>query len=48
MFIITSQLLIAYIIELFGIFGSEKVDFQWRKLIGIIIIIGGIITFKWE
>ena len=48
MFIITSQLLIAYIIELFGIFGSEKVDFQWRKLIGIIIIIAGIITFKWE
>lgn len=48
MFIISSQLLIAYLIELLGIFGSEKVDFEWRKLIGIIIIIIGIITFKWK
>ena len=48
MFIITAQLLVAYIIELFGIFGSEKVDFEWRKLIGIAIIIIGIITFKWK
>ncbi|NLO08297.1 MAG: DMT family transporter [Clostridiales bacterium] len=48
MCIITAQLLIAYIIELMGIFGSEKVDFEWRKLIGIIIIIIGIITFKWK
>jgi len=42
MFIITSQMLVAYLIELFGIFGAEKVDFEWRKLIGIIIIIIGI------
>ena len=48
MFIITAQFFIAYIIELMGIFGSEKVDFEWRKLIGIIIIIIGIITFKWK
>ena len=48
MFIITSQMLIAYLIELMGIFGAEKVDFQWRKLIGIVVIIAGIITFKWK
>ncbi|NLK99279.1 MAG: DMT family transporter [Clostridiales bacterium] len=48
MFIITAQLLVAYIIELLGIFGSERVDFEWRKLIGVIIIIIGIITFKWK
>ena len=48
MFIITAQLLVAYIIELMGIFGSEKVDFEWRKLIGIVIIIIGIVTFKWK
>lgn len=48
MFIITSQMLAAYLIELLGIFGAEKVDFEWRKLIGIIIIIIGIITFKWK
>ncbi|HPU63754.1 MAG TPA: DMT family transporter [Mobilitalea sp.] len=48
MFIITSQMVVAYLIELLGIFGAEKVDFEWRKLIGIIIIIIGIITFKWK
>lgn len=48
MFIITAQLIIAYIIELLGIFGTEKVDFEWRKPIGIAIIIIGIITFKWK
>lgn len=48
MFIITAQMLVAYIIELFGIFGAEKVEFEWRKLIGIAIIIIGIITFKWK
>lgn len=48
MFIITAQLLVAYIIELLGFFGSERVDFEWRKVIGILIIIIGIITFKWK
>lgn len=48
MFIITAQLLVAYIIELLGIFGSERVDFEWRKVIGLVIIIIGIITFKWK
>jgi transporter family-2 protein len=48
MIIITSQLLVAYGIELFGLFGIEKVKFEWRKLIGLALVIGGIITFKWE
>lgn len=48
MFIITAQMLVAYLIELLGIFGSEKVDFEWHKLIGIVVIIIGIITFKWK
>lgn len=48
MLIVTSQLIIAYSIELFGIFGVERVKFEWRKLIGLAFIIGGIITFKWE
>ncbi len=46
--IVTSQLLVAYLIELFGIFGVDKVGFQWQKLMGIIISIGGIILFKWN
>lgn len=48
MLIVTSQLVVAYIIELFGLFGMEKVNFQWRKAIGLVVIIIGIITFKWE
>lgn len=48
MIIVTAQLLVAYLIELFGLFGVEKVDFQWRKLIGVAISIGGILLFKWE
>ncbi len=46
--IVTAQLVVSYIIELFGIFGVEKVPFEWRKLIGLALMIGGIITFKWE
>ena len=34
--IVTSQLLVAYLIEVFGAFGVEKVGFQWQKLVGII------------
>lgn len=48
MFIITAQLLVAYLIELFGICGQEKVPFEWKKLIGLILIIAGIIVFKWN
>lgn len=48
MIIVISQLVVAYLIELFGLFGVEKVDFQWQKLIGVIISVGGIILFKWD
>jgi len=48
MIIVVSQLLVAYLIEVFGIFGVEKVAFQWRKVFGMALAIGGIILFKWE
>lgn len=48
MFIITAQLLVAYLIEVFGLCGMEKAGFEWRKLIGMLLVIAGIITFKWE
>lgn len=48
MFIVTAQLLVAYLIELFGLFGSDKADFDFRKLIGLALMIGGIVIFKWE
>lgn len=46
--IVISQVVIAYLIELFGMFQFEKVPFQWSKLIGVIIAIVGLIVFKWE
>lgn len=48
MLIVVSQLLIAYLIEVFGMFGVEKVSFEWRRLLGMGVCIGGIILFKWE
>ena len=48
MLIVISQLMVAYLIELFGIFGVEKEDFSWRKMIGMAIAIGGVVLFKWE
>ena len=48
MMIVTAQILAAYLIELFGLFGVEKQPFSWRKVIGILLAAGGIILFKWE
>ena len=48
MLIVISQLVVAYIIELLGLFGVEKAAFEWRKILGMAIAILGIILFKWE
>ena len=47
MFIVISQLIVAYAIELLGMFGVDKQPFEWRKVIGMAIAIGGVILFKW-
>ncbi|MDD6327528.1 MAG: DMT family transporter [Lachnospiraceae bacterium] len=46
--IVIAQLLVAYFIELFGWFGTKKVEFEWMKLFGILLSIAGFILFKWE
>lgn len=48
MLIVVSQLLVAYLIELFGLFGVEKTGFDLRKLVGMALAIAGIIIFKWK
>ena len=48
MLIVISQLIVAYGIELMGIFGVDKQSFEFRKVIGLVIAIVGIIIFKWE
>ena len=44
--IVIAQLLVAYLIELFGLFGVEKAAFEWKKLLGVALAIGGIVVFK--
>lgn len=46
--ILISQLIIAAIIDAFGIMGSEKTVFSWNKYIGIIFMIAGVLLFKWK
>lgn len=46
--IVTAQLLVSYLIELFGLFGMEKEPFEWRKLIGLGIAAAGIAIFQWK
>lgn len=48
MLIVVAQLLVAYLIELFGLFGVEKQAFEWRKAIGMAVAIAGIVIFKWK
>lgn len=48
MLILIAQLIVAWLIELFGLFGVEKAAFEWRRLLGMAICIGGIILFKWK
>ena len=46
MLIVAAQLIAAYLIELFGMFGVEKAGFDWLKLLGTALFLAGIIIFK--
>ncbi|MCI8865231.1 MAG: DMT family transporter [Lachnospiraceae bacterium] len=46
--IVVTQIIVAYGIELFGLFGVEKSPFEWKKIIGAAIAIAGIIVFRWQ
>ena len=48
MLIVISQLIVAYLIELLGNFGVAKEPFEWRKILGMLIAIVGIVIFKWQ
>ncbi|MFQ6819309.1 MAG: DMT family transporter [Blautia sp.] len=48
MLIVISQLIVAYVIELMGLFGTERQPFEWRKVLGMAVAIAGIVIFKWE
>ncbi len=48
LFIISAQILTSYLIELFGMFGMEKQPFEWKKVIGLVVAVAGILIFQWE
>lgn len=48
LFIVITQLIVSYLIEIFGMFGMEKEAFEWRKLIGMGIALTGVAIFQWK
>lgn len=48
LFIITAQIAVSYLIELFGLFGVDKEPFVWKKVIGLGVTLIGILIFQWE
>ena len=46
--ILISQLLVAALIDAFGIMGSERIDFGWNKYVGLAVMCGGMLLFKYN
>ena len=46
--ILIAQLLTAALIDAFGIIGTEKVPFTWNKYVGMGLLVGGVLLFKWK
>lgn len=46
--IVIAQLIVAYLIELLGIFGVDKEPLEWRKIIGMGIALIGVAIFQWK
>ena len=44
--IVVTQIVVAYGIELFGLFGVDKAPFEWKKLLGAAVAVAGIIIFR--
>ena len=46
--ILISQLTVAALIDAFGLMGSEKLAFTWSKYVGLALMTGGMLLFKWK
>ena len=44
--ILISQLLVAAIIDAFGLMGSEKIVFGWNIYVGLLLMLGGVVLFN--
>lgn len=46
--IVIAQLVVAYLIEILGLFGVDKEPFSWRKIGGLVLALIGISIFQWK
>jgi len=46
--ILISQLLVAALIDAFGILDSERIPFCWQKYSGIALMVAGVLLFRWK
>ena len=46
--IVIAQLIVAYVIELLGLFGVDKTPFDWTRAGGLLIALIGIAIFQWK
>lgn len=46
--ILIAQLLVAALIDAFGLMESPRVAFEWNKYVGMVLMIGGVLLFKWH
>jgi len=46
--IVIAQLTVAYLIQLFGLFGMDREPFSWRKAGGLLLAVAGIAVFQWK
>lgn len=46
--ILLAQLTVAALIDAFGIMGAEKMPFTWQKIVGIVLMAGGVLLMKWK
>ncbi len=45
--IVVAQIIVAYAIEVLGLFGVERAGFEWQKVIGALVAITGIVIFRY-
>lgn len=46
--ILIAQLLSAAVIDAFGLLGTTQIPFSFTKILGVIIMVIGILVFKWK
>lgn len=48
MLIVIAQLTVSWLVELMGLFGVDKGTFSWRKFMGLLVAVAGVVIFEWE